>query len=467
MQKDPLREQYEREKALYEQYQREKAMAEQSAKAKSAAPAESTSVSPRQAVSAPSSPGLGEEAVGLVRTFMNRATGGLYGKAAGALNQKFGGGATAEEIAQDVKAFQERNKKTAALAGLAGDVAPYFFAAPEMAAAKVASIPALARGYQAARSLPVASKLLPASGKTAAQIIGIEGARGAGKAEEGESVVASALKSATTSLPFGRLGEVAGTYFAGKMGKSIDKMQAEANAAAQKAGNIINQWREVGQLPVTPALSKLYGRSKDLREAVNAMAESLGLPATDPHVLTEAYSKLSAEATPVFRDQILRPFLQAIDDAASPLVAKKGVAPLSEGIKGYAKAMKIGEAITKGRQVSEYLRTGAGVPEKVGPTVVAQKMMGQYVSQAEREAAAQAAIAAIGEQTPNMPSSIPSAIGSGMRMLLTGGPRGVPQITDFAQRLGGGSFGQQLVQRIGTGIGASPGPFKKRLQERM
>ena len=403
-----------------------------------------------------------EDVVGMTRQAMNAITFGQYPKMVGALSSLSGGDgkADAEKLAKYMSEYRQAAPRKSAVAEFAGEIAPYFAAAP---AAALSSIPGMAgaaartgKAYQFARAaVPLASKVLPKAGKTVAQIAAIEGTRGASQAEEGESPLAEALKSATISLPFGRLGEVAGTYAAGRFGKSIDKMAAEATAKAQEAGQIINQWREIGQLEVTPALSKLYERSQPLRQAVTEAAESLGLPATDPNVLTEAYSKLAATGSPVFKKTILSPFLSAIDEAAQPLIGNSNISPLSKGIRGYAEAMDVGKAITRGRQTGEYLRTGTGAPEQVGGEVLVERMSRPYVSQAEREAAAQALIASIREANTAMPSTLRGAVAQGARTLLTGGPRGVGDIADIAARLGGGSFGQRMAQRAGTSIGAS------------
>jgi len=432
---------------------------------------ESTAVTPRPAVSpnATDTPdiGLGGNIVGMTRAAMNKLTFGQYPRIVGAATSLVGGDGEAEakKLAGYLAAYKQASPKAAGVAEFAGEVAPYFAGGPipKMIGKAASATPAIAKalqsagsGYKAARAaLPLGTKVLPASARTAAQIAGIEGLRGASEAEEGESPLAGALKSATIAMPFGRFGEVAGTYVAGKFGKSIDKMSAEANTKAQKAGEIINQWRDIGQLPVTQQLATLYSRSKPLREAVDEFAESLGLPATDPKVLTEAYSKLSAEGSPVFKKEILRPFLSAIDQAAQPLVGKAKVSPLSKGIRDYAEAMDVEKAITAGRQTGEYLRTGAGAPEKVGGEVLTERMGRPYVSQAERDAAAQALIASIRESNTATPSTLRGAGMQAARTLLTGGPRGVGDIADFSARIGQGTRGQRMAQRAGAAIGAS------------
>lgn len=454
---EALRTQYEQERALYNQYEREKAMVEQPKPSATSAAASSKRTKTT----------LGEDAVNLLRTGMNAITFQQYPKIIGKLNEMSGMGGADEEakkLASYLAEYRGLNPKKAQAAELVGEVAPYFAAGPEMLVAKAAGrVPAIAnaastagKAYTALReTVPFASRVLPASGKAAAEMALIEGARGASEAKDGESALSAALKSATMSQPFGRLGEVGGTYLAGKFGKSIDKMSAEASAKAQQAGEIINQWREIGQLPVTPELAKLYQRSKPLRQAVDEMAESLGLPATDPKVLQQAYSTLTADATPVFKKTILTPFLKAIDDAAAPLVKDANVRPLSEGISAYAEAMRVNRGITSGRQTGEFLRTGAGAPESVGGEVLAERLGRPYASGAERSAAAQSLIASIRNANPNIAGTLRGAAAQGLKTFLTGGPTGVGEIADLSARLGGGSFAQQMAQRTGRAFLAS------------
>lgn len=436
-----------------------------------AAPAESTSVSPRKAPAAATQQdgSLGEDLAGLTRSFMNAATFGQYPRMVGAVEGLRGKDpqAEAKRLAGYIAEYQQKNPTKAGAAALAGDIAPYFVAAPEMAAVQLARIPAVkgalqagARGYQAARSLPVASKILPAAGKTAGQIAAIEGTRGAATAGEGESRVGAALKGATMGLPFGRFGEVAGTYVAGKLGPTLSKMSAKAEDRARQAGELMNTFKELGELEVTPALANLYERSKPLREAVNEAAQSLGLPSTDPKVLAEAYSELTAKASPVFKQTILAPFLTAIDEAAAPLIegAKslgQDIPRFSKGVLDYAKAKKTTAAIEAGAATGKYLQSGVGSPVEVGPEVLAGRMGRSYVSEAERQAAAQALIASIGERSTQIPATLRGGVFELGRTALTGGPRGVGQIADLATQLGGGSRGQQLTQRLGRAFGAS------------
>jgi hypothetical protein len=274
----------------------------------------------------------------------------------------------------------------------------------------------------------------------AAEIAGIEGVRGGAEAKQNDNRVAAALKGAGYGLLGGRAGEMAGTYAAGKLGPTISKQAAKAEQMAQTAGELINQYRETATVGLTPGLANLYARSKPLREAVSKTAEHLGLPETDPKVLAEAYSMLTADASPVFRGEILKPFLREIDNASDVV--------LSTGIKAYKNAMDGLRAVTKGRQAGEYLRTGAGTPEKVGPDVLLGRMSRPSVTDQERQAAAQALIASIGESNPMIP---PSTIKSIMKA-----GKGLGSIADIAEQLGGTpSRIQAALQRGGAAYGAS------------
>lgn len=430
-------------------------------------PAESTAVAPRQAQpqEPKTSTTLGEDVVGLTRAAMNKLTFGQYPRMVGALASLGGADAQAEaqRLAEYMAEYKRLNPSKTGVAETVGEVAPYFAAGPAMVASRLGAIPAVARGaqaasrgYAAARTLPLASKVLPMSAKTAGQIMAIEGLRGASEAKEGESVIGQALKSATFGLPFGRFGEVAGTYLAGKFGQTLSKQAAQAEEAAQKAGEAMNRWKEIESLEVTPALSKLYARSKDLRDAVTAAAESMGLPATNPMVLAEAYSTLTKAGSPNFKKTILKPFLQAIDEAAAPLVkAQEGLPSFGKSVGEYAKAMDVKGAIAAAEATGRYMQTGAGKATEVGPDVLAGRLGRQFVSDAERQAAAQALIASIRERSSQVPSTIRGGLMEAGRTILTGGPRGVGDIADLANRLGGGSPGQQFAQRLGLAFGAS------------
>jgi hypothetical protein len=310
-------------------------------------------------------------------------------------------------------------------------------------AAKAAE--ATGAAYKMAQKVPLLGKLLPSSAKTAAEIAAIEGTRGAVSADSTTSAVGSALERAGKGLAFGKAGEVVGTYAAGKLGPTLGALGAQAKNEMAEAGKLINAYRENATVTLTPALANLYSRSKVLRDAVNETADALGLPATDPHVLAESYSKMTDEATPVFREQILSPYLKEIDKASS--------VPLSPGIKAYAKAGSKLKGAEAGAATGKYLRTGTGNALKVSPEMLTQKMSGQFTSPEARQAAAQALISSIREGRSEM--------GGGVLKSLLTATKGVGNIASTAAELGGSpSLAQTMMQRTGTGFGASRG--KKR-----
>lgn len=392
---------------------------------------------------------LQEDVVGMTRQAMNKLMFGKYPQAVGKLAGMFGGDAEAEaqKLGQYMAQYQAMAPGKAKVAQVAGEVAPYAMGAGGLVRGALGAVPAArqgmgmaARGYQQLLRTPV-GRALPTSAAAAGEIAAIEGTRGAMEAAPDENRLAAALSRASMALPFGKAGEVAGTYMAGRFGPTLSQQSAKAEAAMQKAGEQINRYREEATVELTPALSKLYERSKDLRDAVNTMAESLGLPATDPKVLATAYSQLTADASPVFRKEILTPFLEAIDQAST--------IPLSSGIKAYAKAASVKTGAEAGMKTGQYLRTGAGNPLEVGPEVMAGRQMRPFVSPEQRQAAAQALIASIGE------SRAPILQQGAMRSLLTQG-RGVGKIAETVEQLGGTpSFTQALMQRTGRGFGAS------------
>lgn len=392
---------------------------------------------------------LQENVVGMTRQAMNRIMFGKYPQAVGKVAEMFGGDAEAEakKLGQYMAQYQAMAPKKAAVGRTIGEVVPYALGVGGIAKSTLGAIPAASRGmgvaaqgYQRLLQTPL-RRVLPSSGMAAGEIAAIEGTRGAMEAEPGESRVAAALSRVPMALPFGKAGEVVGTYMAGRAGPTLARQSAKAEAAMQKAGEQINRYREEATVEVTPALSQLYARSKDLREAVNATAESLGLPATDPEVLATAYSQLTAEASPVFRKKILTPFLDAIDQAST--------VPLSAGIKAYAKAASIKTGAEAGMKTGQYLRTGAGNPLEVGPDVMVGRQLRSFVSPEQRQAAAQALIASIGEsRAPLLQQGV-------ARSLLTQG-RGIGKIAEAVEQLGGTpSLQQALLQRTGRGLGAS------------
>lgn len=389
--------------------------------------------------------------VGMTRVAADALMGGTYPKAVGALTGMFGGDgkAEAEKLASYIAEYKNRERGKSRVASTVGDVLPYVAPLGRVMGGAVAGIPKVGKAvdatnaaYKMAQKVPLLGKLLPSSAKTAAEIAAIEGTRGAVSADSTTSAVGSALERAGKGLAFGKAGEVVGTYAAGKIGPSLGSLAAQAKNEMAKAGELINTYRETATVTLSTGLASLYSRSKVLREAVNETADALGLPATDPSVLAEAYSKMTSEATPVFREKILNPFLKEIDNASS--------IPLSRGIQAYAKAgskIKGGKA---GAATGKYLRTGAGNPFDVSPEVLAQKMSGTFTSPEARQAAAQALISSIREGRSEMGGGV-------FRSLLTAG-KGVGNIASAAAELGGSpSFSQNLIQRTATGLGATRG----------
>jgi len=446
-QDDRLRKEYEREKAQYEKYQRERAAydAQQAALAKAQQPAEAAKEQPITPLG---------NAVGMTRVATDALMGGTYPKAVGALTGMFGGDgkAEAEKLASYIADYRRREPGKSGIASTVGDVLPYVFPVARGMGGAIAltsrgakAAEATGAAYKMAQKVPLLGKLLPSSAKTAAEIAAIEGTRGAVSADSTTSAVGNALERAGKGLAFGKAGEVVGTYAAGKLGPSLGSLAAQAKAEMAKAGELINTYRETATVTLSTGLASLYSRSKVLRDVVNETAEALGLPATDPSVLAESYSKLTDAATPVFREKILNPFLKEIDNASS--------IPLSRGIKAYATAgskIKGGEA---GAATGKYLRTGTGNPFDVSPEVLAQTMSGKFVSPEARQAAAQALISSIREGRSEMGGGV-------FRSLLTAG-KGVGNIASAAAELGGSpSFRQNLIQRTGTGLGASRGKKK-------
>jgi hypothetical protein len=392
--------------------------------------------------------------VGMTRVAADALMGGTYPKAVGALSGMFGGDgkAEAEKLASYIADYKSRQPGASRVASTVGDVLPYVAPLGRVVGGAMAGIPKAAKAaeatgaaYKMAQKVPLLGKLLPSSAKTAAEIAAIEGTRGAVSADSTTSAVGSALERAGKGLAFGKAGEVVGTYAAGKLGPTLGALGAQAKNEMAEAGKLINAYRENATVTLTPALANLYSRSKVLRDAVNETADALGLPATDPHVLAESYSKMTDEATPVFREQILSPYLKEIDKASS--------VPLSPGIKAYAKAGSKLKGAEAGAATGKYLRTGTGNALKVSPEMLTQKMSGQFTSPEARQAAAQALISSIREGRSEM--------GGGVLKSLLTATKGVGNIASTAAELGGSpSLAQTMMQRTGTGFGASRG--KKR-----
>lgn len=389
--------------------------------------------------------------VGMTRVAADALMGGTYPKAVGALTGMFGGDgkAEAEKLASYIADYKARQPGKSRVATAVGDVVPYVAPLGRVMGGAMAGIPKAAKAaeatgaaYKMAQKVPLLGKLLPSSAKTAAEIAAIEGTRGAVSADSTTNPIQNALERAGKGLAFGKAGEVVGTYAAGKLGPTLGALGAQAKNEMAEAGKQINAYRKNATVTLTPALANLYSRSKVLRDAVNETADALGLPATDPHVLAESYSKMTDEATPVFRDQILSPFLKEIDKASS--------VPLSPGIKAYAKAGSKMKGAEAGAATGKYLRTGTGNALKVSPEMLTQKMSGQFTSPEARQAAAQALISSIREGRSEMGGGV-------LRSLLTAG-KGVGDIASTVAGLGGSpSFSQTMMQRTGAGFGATRG----------
>ena len=453
-QDDRLRNEYEREKAQYEKYQRERAAhdAQQAALAQAKQPVSESKERPITPMG---------NVVGMTRVAADALMGGTYPKAVGALSGMFGGDskAEAEKLASYIAEYKNRERGKSRAATVVGDVLPYVAPGVRAMGGGVLGLPAASTAikntttaYKMAQKVPLLGKLLPSSVKTAAEIAAIEGTRGAVSADSTTSAVGSALERAGKGLAFGKAGEVVGTYAAGKLGPTLGSLGARAQKEMESAGKQINAYREKAQVTLSTGLANLYSRSKVLRDAVNETAEALGLPATDPHVLAESYSKMTSEATPVFRDQILKPFLKEIDNASSITLPNGSVKkyPLSPGIQAYAKAGSKLKGAEAGAATGKYLRTGAGNPLKVSPEVLTQKMSGQFTSPEARQAAAQALISSIREGRSEMGGGV-------MKSLLTA-TKGVGDIASTVAELGGSpSFAQTMMQRAGTSFGASRG----------
>jgi hypothetical protein len=457
-QDDLLRKQYEKDKALYEQYQKDKAAhdAQQTALAQTKQPVSEAKEQPMT---------LMGNVTGMTRVAADALMGGTYPKAVGALSGMFGGDgkAEAEKLASYIAEYKSRQPGASRVASTVGDVLPYVAPLGRVMGGAMggamAGIPKVARAaeatgaaYKMAQKVPLLGKLLPSSAKTAAEIAAIEGARGAVSADSTTNPAQNALERVGKGLAFGKAGEVVGTYAAGKLGPTLGSLGAQAKNEMAEAGKQINAYRENATVTLSTGLANLYSRSKVLRDAVNETAEALGLPATDPSVLAEAYSKMTSEATPVFRDQILKPFLKEIDNASS-VTLPNGVVkkyPLSPGIQAYAKAGSKLKGAEAGAATGKYLRTGAGNPLKVSPEMLIQKMSGQFTSPEARQAAAQALISSIREGRSEM--------GGGVLKSLLTATKGVGDIASTVAQLGGSpSFAQTMMQRTGTGFGASRG----------
>jgi len=404
-----------------------------------------------------------EDAVNLTRRFVTKATFGAYPKVVGALESLTSDRTAAEETERlqgFMNEYERLNPVKSKIADVSGEVAPYLgggravISALQAGARKVGAGGAAKAGeaaYNAVRSAQVvgavARKVLPSSAGAAAEIALIEGTRGAAEAEEGESPLAEALKRATIAQPFGRAGEVVGTYVAGKVGPTLGNIATKAKASAEAIGEQIGAWKSGAPVNLTPGMAKLYGKSKLLRDAVDAEAENLGLMSNSPVVLARAYSAISRaiRGTPDAADvqrEVLQPFLNEIDTAAQ--------GKLSPLIRKYANAKRAEDAVELGRDVVKYVRTGKGKAGEVSPEAITARAAKPYTSREEMEALAQSLVAELGQNTTASGSLL-------QRMVMP--LRGAGTVSNLVSQLGGTpSFAQRMAQQAGIGFGASRTP---------
>lgn len=336
-----------------------------------------------------------EHLTGLTRQAANVVTFGKYPEIVGAAN-RLTGGPNAEEIRRQMEAYREEYPISSGAARVAGTAAQYVGGGGLLkAGAKAAgAIPGVGRALQMAEqgygkireAVPLASKLLPASGRTAAEITAIEGTRNIAEAPEGATAGEIAARTAM-ALPFGRAGETVGAYVAGKAGPTVGETAERLLEATAKAGEKISAWKQGAPVPITGGLSRLYGSSKLIKDAIDQEASDLGKVANDPLVLARAYSRVS-EAVRGTKDAadvqntVLQPFLREIDAATG------GGRPLSPLIRQYAEAIQAEKAATLGQEAMRYIRTRQGDPFKVSPEVVARRLTQPYATAAARQAAA-------------------------------------------------------------------------------
>lgn len=445
MQKDPLREQYEREKALYEQYQREKATAERAISprlasagqpVKTGMPAEGEPLSAQQHLA------------GMSGTFANAV---LFGKLPALYGKVKGSDEMAQRLGSYLSEYKSRAKVPATVAEIAGEVAPYLTGAGTLL--RAATVPQkVGAAYGAARRTML-GRLLPASGATAAEITAIEGARGAAMTPEGESRIASALERAATSLPFGRLGEVVGTAVAARRGPTRGALATEAKDATAAAGRAYGPFESQPPIPMTPKLVGVIKKSKILSDKLTEIATNQGLSVSDPRALQQAYSEIAAEVagTPrsanIYKD-VLNPFREAIDDAAA--------VPLTPITKQYAQRIAVEEAGELGEAGARYLRSGVGKAATASPEAMIRAS--RAGSQAERDQMAQALLATLtGRVEPTLQST---AFGTARNVLGSFGR--YASASDIIAQMGGRLRpAQERIVQAGRATGASQNPFAR------
>lgn len=422
---------------------------------------------------------VGEQVVGAVRQAANAATFGQYPRMVGAVNRMLGrDDEDAAKLGQYMAEYKQRAPGQAAVARFAGEVVPYMAgpgaargvgrlaqtagrmvnpqATGRVAQALSAASQTAGKAYRAARTAPgvgaVASRVLPTSAANAAQIATLEGARGVLEpAEDGqERTIGEALaeggKRAAAGLVGGRIGEVVGTRLGAAVGPTLGKVATGAKSATEKAGEAISAWKGGAPVPLTTGMAKLYQNSKLLRDAVDLEAENLGLAANHPMVLARAYSAISSairgtkDAADV-QEMVLQPFLKEVDTAVQ--------GRLSPLIRRYAEGRGAEEAVQAAQRTVSYLRTGRGDPFRSSPEAMAQWAGRSYRSNEERQAAAQALIAALSQ----------GGTAAGPLWQRAVRPfKGAGEVANLVEQLGGTpSFAQRMAQRAGRGAGAVTG----------
>jgi hypothetical protein len=282
--------------------------------------------------------------------------------------------------------------------------------------------------------------------------VAIEGARGVLEGpESGEErtmgeVATDVAKRVGGGLLGGKMGEVVGTRIAATVGPTLGKIATGAKSATEKAGEAISAWKGGAPVPLTTGMAKLYQNSKLLRDAVDEEAANLGLMSNHPMVLARAYGAVSrmVRGTPDAADvqkMVLQPFLKEIDTAAQ--------GPLSPLIRRYASGKGSEEAVQAAQRTVSYLRTGRGDAARSSPEAMAQWASRSYRSNEERQAAAQALIAALSQ----------GGTAAGPLWQRAARPfKGAGEVANLVEQLGGTpSFAQRMAQRAGRGVGAVTG----------
>lgn len=402
---------------------------------------------------------LSENIAGVTRQAMNAITLGQYPRMVGAINRRLGIDQDADQLAKQMAAYKERYPGRSAIGQIAGTAAQYAAGGSLLkgagilasrAPAATRAMQAAEKGYQTVRRAPLGTKLLPGSAGTAAQVAGIEGARAVAEAPE-DATAGDIAKQVAASLAGARLGEVGGTYLAGKVGPTAGKLAAQIQDKAQKIGDKIGAWKGGADVPITAGMARIYANSKLLRDAVDEEAANLGLMANSPMVLARAYSKIvqAIRGTPDASDvqkTVLQPFLREVDTATQ--------GPLSPLIRQYSNAMRSQEAGALGQRTMQYIRERAGDASKVSPEVVTRRLSQSYATQAEREAAAARLAEELARGMPINPVGTLSQVAARLARPF----QGAGTATDVIEQLGGLPLRRQrLTQAFGTAAGARAG----------